>query len=517
MKTQKMLLVVTLVTVWVAGGCLFAQEATNSTAPATMEAPAPVVATPQVTAPEPVVAPATTNQSAAAIAAVPLGDGEVEISYNSAELPVVVRTLAGKAGLNLLIGEEVTGKVTVSLKGVSYEDAIRLIVESKGYAFIKDKTVIKVKSRDSLEAEPVQVQVFTLNYAKAEDVHKSLESTLTKQGKMQVDLRSNMLIVTDTPSNLSKIGSIIQTLDAQTPQVMIEAKFVETTKNPRKDLGLNWGQTLLKHELTAGSSKITSADKGQPVSGFQWAQSAPYGVLSPTLALLDAGTFKVLVSYLSQDTDTELLASPRVVTTDNGKAKIAISTQVPIPNFAYSEAKAAFIVQGFSYKDIGIILNVVPHINKNEFITLEVAPETSDFNPKKDANFQGISIPAVDTRSAQTTVLIKSGNTLAIGGLTRTATADEYTKVPLLGDIPGVGALFRSKSLSKERRDLLIFVTPTIIGPDGQTGYESFVDGFPKEELYTNDKWLPKDNAKQRGLFQKDKNARQPAQNFQSR
>jgi len=491
-------------------GWLPAQEPAAAPPP---PATPPVTETATAAAPAEAVAPATEQTSG--------------ISFIDADLQNVVRTLAMKAGLNLIVGEEVTGKVTVNLKDVSYEEAMRLIVESKGYAFIKEKMkdsekfVIKIKSRDALEAEPVQVQVFSLNYAKAEDVKKSLESALTKQGKMQVDTRSNTVIVTDTPSNLAKVEMIIKSLDTQTPQVMIEAKFVETTKNPKKDLGLNWGGTLLDHQFVAGSSKVVSGDNGQPISGFQWEQSATsvgYSLWHPAQALLDAGTVKVLFSYLSQDVDTELLASPRVVTTDNGKAKISISTQVPIPEFTYSETKGAFQVSGFTYKDIGIILNVTPHINKDNYVTLEVSPETSDRNKDSDATFQSISIPAVDTRVAQTTVLIKSGNTLAIGGLMRTRSLDKYTKVPVLGDIPGLGVLFRSKSLSKETRNLLIFVTPTIVGPEGQTGFEQYYGGFPKEEAYTNDKWLPKDNAKPRDPFKKtDEPKKQPTQNFQKR
>ena len=207
---------------------------------------------------------------------------------------------------------------------------------------------------------------------------------------------------------------------------------------------------------------------------------------------------------MSQDQDTELLASPRVVTTDNGKAKLSIAKQVPIPNFTFSEQTASLQISGFTYKDIGIILNVTPRINKNEYVTLEVSPEASSQTgnqPLTSGQGNTVNIPIVSTRQATTTVLIKSGHTLAIGGLMQTDVDDSYTKVPLLGDIPGVGRLFRSKSLSKTKRDLLIFLTPTIIAPDAKTGLEANYNGFPAEEVYANDKWMPKDNAKPRQLL----------------
>jgi type II secretory pathway component GspD/PulD (secretin) len=197
-----------------------------------------------------------------------------------------------------------------------------------------------------------------------------------------------------------------------------------------------------------------------------------------------------------------------VVTTDNGKAKISISQQFPIPSYAYSEAQAQFLISGFEYKDIGIVLNVTPRINKNQFITLEVTPEVSDSDKTTPLAGAGASanIPIINTRLATTTVLIKSGNTLAIGGLTGVTTKENMTKVPLLGDIPGLGVLFRSKSLEKKKRELLIFLTPTIVDPETPaTGYEKYINGFPAEDAYTDDKWLPKDNARPRDLLKKSK------------
>ena len=490
MKTLRILIVCALN--WLAlSSLVFGGEvAVPVAAPSAVQPAASVVAS----APATITAPASE----------PATDESIEISYIEADIQNVLRTLAVKAGVNLILGEEVAGKVTVNLKGVTYEDAMRLIAESKGYAYAKDKNVIRVKSRESLETEPVELRVCTLNYAKAEDVKKTLDPVLTKQGKIQVDVRSNTLVLSDTPANLSKLVPLIQSLDTQTPQVMIEAKFVETTKNPRKDLGINWSDTLLRHELVAGSTTVVDPNTGKPISGFQWTKPLgnPSGPWMPSTALLDGGQVKLVFSYLSQDADTELLANPRVVTTDNGKASISIATQYPIPNFAFSEQTASLQINGFEYKDIGIILNVLPRINKDDFITLEVTPTASSSTESATLESGGgssVQIPIINTRTATTTVLIKSGNTLAIGGLMRQDVADNYTKVPLMGDVPLLGPLFRSKSLNKTKRDLLIFLTPTIVRADSQTtGYEKYVNGFPNKEVYTNDKWMPKDSAKPR-------------------
>ncbi len=471
----------------------------------------------------------TTNAPVAAATA-PVPDEPIEIGYIEADIQNVLRTLATKADINLILGDEVTGKVTVNLKGVSYEGAMQLIAESKGYAFVKDKNIVKVKSKESLDTEAVELRVYTLNYAKAEDIKKTVDGVLTKQGKIEIDTRSNTLVLSDTPSNLSKIIPLIQSLDTQTPQVLIEAKFVETTKNPQKDLGINWSNTLLGHQVIVGGSAVAPTAgtppvipvnaQNQPIGGLQWAKGPNGSLVTPWsagAALLDVGQANFVFSYLSQDTDTELLANPRVVTTDNIKARISIATQFPIPNFAFSEQTASLQINGFEYKDIGIILSVLPRINKDDFVTLEVAPEASSSTENATLQSGGgsaVQIPIINTRTATTTVLIKSGNTLAIGGLMRTDVSDGYTKVPLMGDAPLIGSFFRSKSLNKTKRDLLIFLTPTIVRGDSQkTGYEKYVNGFPNKEVYTNDKWMPKDNAKARNLIGKPSSPA-PDQNF---
>lgn len=474
-------------------------------------------------------APETVEPAAMQATAEPPQDDRIVLEYIEADIQNVLRTLAAKAGINLILGDEVIGKVTVHLESVPYDEALRLIAESKGYAYIKDKSVVKIKSRESLDTEPVEIRSVTLNYAKADDVKRTIEPVLSKQGKIQVDSRSNTLVISDTPSILAKLDSLITTLDTQTPQVMIEAKFVETTKNPKKDLGINWSSTLLNHDVTAGSTVGTpDATTGKPAGGFQLTKNLAGGPWIPSTALLDAGQAKIVFSYLNRDADTELLANPRVVTTDNSRARISIATQFPIPNFTFSEQTASLQISGFEYKDIGIILNVLPRINKNSFVTLEVAPEASSSTENARLQSGGqteVLIPIINTRTATTTVLIKSGHTLAIGGLMRQDVSDSYTKVPIMGDVPLIGRLFRSKSLDKSKRDLLIFLTPTIVGPEEQTGYEKYHAGIPQEEVYTTDKWMPKDNAKPRplGKVLSDavspgaRSSKSPAQNFEAK
>ena len=513
MKTRRLLTIclcgALLGTIAYAGGPVPSNAIQVVTAPVAVAVPTNVVVTP------PATATVTTAPQ-------PLVDEPIEIGYIEADIQNVLRTLAAKAGVNLILGDEVTGKVTVNLKGISYEQAMQLIAESKGYAYVNDNNVVKIKSRESLDVEPIELRVYTLAYAKAEDVKKTLDPVLTKQGKIVVDPRSNTLVLSDTPSCLSKLMPLIKALDTETPQVLIEAKFIETIKNPQKNLGIDWSGTLLGHQLSAAGFVPAPGTSGtQPTSfatdptgtglsgngnltGFTMIKSLNGGGWSAPYALLNPGNAAIVFNYLSQDTDSQLLANPRVVATDNVKTKISIAEQYPIPNFAFSEQTASLQISGFDYKDIGIILTVTPRVNRNDYVTLDVQPEASSSTQNATLQSGGgnsVSIPIINTRTAQTTVLIKSGNTLAIGGLMRIDVSDNYSKVPLMGDAPLLGPLFRSKSLSKTKTDLLIFLTPTIVHPDQQTGYEKYAHGLPNEQVFTNDKWMPKDNAEPRSLF----------------
>jgi len=460
---------------------------------------------------------------------------EGQYNFADVEISLALSTLARRAGVSLIVGDNVIGKVTVYLENISPKDAMRLIAESKGYVFQEEKNIIEIRTKEAAENVPLEVRVVTLKYAKAEDIGKVLNDVKSTRGKVQVDSRSNALVISDTPPNLEKILPVVEALDTQTPQVMIEAKFVETQKNPKKDLGINWSGTLSSHPISFGGKSVSSGDGGG--GGSSSATTGPFTMgpaagmigswLGSSVAVLDVGELKVVLSYLNSDKDTELLANPRVVTTDNGKANIKITQQYPIPQFTFSEQTASFQLNGFQYKDIGITLQVTPRINRDNFVTLEVAPEVSDSSKSKTfvSESATFDIPIVETRNVTTTVLIKSGNTLAMGGLIREDNTESYTKVPVMGDIPVLGPLFRSKSLEKIKRNLLIFLTPTVLKADVEnpTGLEKFYNGLPSEEVYTNDKWMPKDNAKPRNLMKngdtkrttEDKaSSKAPSQNF---
>ena len=414
------------------------------------------------------------------------------IEYRDTALPVALRALASKAGVSLILDESVTGNVTVHLEDIGYTNALKLIAESKGFAYVEDrnyKNLVKIQSKGAQAAEPAEVRVAVLRYSKAEDLSKVLTPLLTAQGKILVDPRVNTLILSDVPSNVAKLQTMIEALDTQTPQVQIEAKFVEHTRNPKKDLGVNWSTALLDHTLgTANGS-----------SSFNFSKSLAGGPWTMPTMILDAGQAQVTFSFLSQDGDTELLANPRIVTANNSAARIAILEKIPIPSYQYNQTTGQLQINGLDTKEIGITLTVTPRINSDDFITMEVSTNAAS-SQNGSVPINSVNIPIVDTREAQTTVLIKSGHTLAIGGMMRQDVKDNYTKVPLLGSIPGLGVLFRSRSLSTLKRDLYIFLTPTIIRLADQIPANKAVTNPPFEPVYTNDRWMPHDTARPSNL-----------------
>lgn len=430
------------------------------------------------------------------------------LSFENADLRVVLQALAKQAGMSLIIPEDVKGTVTARLVDIPIDKAMKTILESKGYSLVELDGVYQVKSRDAISQEPTTTQVYQFTNANAKEAKPTVDKLLTKNGNAQLDERSNSLIITDVPSNLAKVMPIIQTLDSATPQVLIETKLMEMTRNPQEAVGVNW-QSLASYQVSLASpnAAVTGSGSDNTSSGRLMAgitrSGAPGdigvngmrdfrrgGVLTPIgyvgataavpypfAAVLDAPAFSATLSFLMQDSDTELLGSPKVITADNKEAKIRIATQEPIPNFTFNQQTASFVISGFEFKDVGNVLTVTPHVNKEKFITMDVEPQVSTAltgsNGRSFALPGGsVNIPLISVRTLNSRVMVKSGHTLALGGLLESNATRSFTKVPYLGDLPVIGDIFRSHNYSKTKRNLLVFITPTIINPGEGSGYE---------------------------------------------
>lgn len=399
--------------------------------------------------------------------------GNVSIDFRDADIQNVLRILSYKSGVNIVTGPEVTGLVTIKLKDVPWKRALEVILETYGYGYEQKDNIITITTIESLkkrredasilaEQEPLITQTFILNYAKAADVIASLDKIKTARGTINFDERTNTLIVRDLSRNMDLILEVIKQLDRTTPQVLIEAKVVETTLDNAERLGIEWttqasisgAKRALSFPFTTHSANKYLKDNDMPAAD---ATDFSYGTLN-------FQQLQAVLELLRNRTDTNILSNPRIVTLNNKPAKIVVGKEYPFPNYTYNDQQARYQVSGWEYKDIGVIFDVTPHVNHAGYVTLELRPQVTDI--LGFVTVENASVPQLSKEEAKTSVMIKDGETLVIAGLIKDQVTDTKKKVPFLGDIPLVGLLFQKSEKTVVKQDLLIFVTPHIINND---------------------------------------------------
>lgn len=427
--------------------------------------------------------------------------GNVTLDFKDADINNVLRILSYKSGINIVAGKDVTGPVTIRLTDVPWEKALDVILRTYGYTYEREGNIIRVTTTENLENEELITEVFSLNYADAQNIPAAIQEMLSDRGKVKYDERTNIVIVTDIPTSVYKIRKVIDQLDAQTKQVVIETKIVETTLGNSEKFGIEWQMkvvakgakiptTLPFHRILddEGQSylpspkppetEITYDEWGnelvtQEVSDFPTATegvpSFPYtGVDNFIFGTLDFSQFQAVLEVLNSRGDTNIVSNPKIVVLDNQEAVITVGQTLNIPTYERNMQTGSMEITGYCEKELGILLRVTPHVNKESFITLVLKPELSSLLRYDQLTAQ-VQVPVFSTRKADTQLIIKDGQTIAIGGLISERDVDKVTKVPLLGDIPIIGWPFMKTEKVKEKTDLLFFVTVNIIDPETGT------------------------------------------------
>jgi type IV pilus assembly protein PilQ len=509
-------------------GALFAQNSVSPGSPAAIPAPIepPVQVPPPVTtaALSPVESSVTvTQQLPVAGEAAPLALPATATRLNDFQgdpIDLVLRTLARQAKMNIVVTDAVTttgGTVNMRIEDKTPKEAIQIIVESKGLILDEGAGgVYYIKTQAEKQKEPTESGSFTMSYAQAKDVVPLLLTQLQSAVPPQFDQRTNTIFYRENRSNLDRIRLFLDSIDRPTQQVMIEARLVEVTANPKQSYGINWagvvGSSTTPQTIKYGGSVAspTGVDQNFPVpnNGSVSSANTPLGAvnfnpqtgsikpadfllgalggtnalsaLGGQFAILSAPAMSLTLRLLNEDGDAQFLANPRVVTANNLEAKIKITRSQPVPQLNFNEQTAQAVFSGFQDKEFGNTLTVTPSINKDDFISMLVKPEIS--NKVGDAVFvfggATVSSPVIDKRELNSNVVIKSGDTLAIGGLLQDEQTKQRTKVPVLGDIPVLGYLFQEKRTERTKRNLLVFVTPTVIKQGYGTGLEDQVSGL---------------------------------------
>ncbi len=404
--------------------------------------------------------------------------GTISLDFHEADIRNVLRIFAEKSGVNVVAGDEVQGKVTIRLLNVPWEQALNILLKTYGLTYERDGNVIRVTTFEQMNQEELETGVFVLNYAKAADVVKSLADVLTERGTVREDARTNMLVVRDIPTNLYRVRQVVERLDRRTPQVAIDTKIVEITLDRDENLGIDWTIKVTAKGIirpttlpfrrdaalgTFGRALPPIATSNTDFPAGSAAGKLPFAVKGDfTFGTLDFSSLQAILEILKTRTDTSIVSNPRITTLNNQEAIIHVGEIFNVPTFERNSDTGTFEVTGFEERDIGINLRVTPHVNEAGEIVVDLHPEVTDFSGF-DSFGGDLKAPRFDTREAQTQVRVGSGQTVAIGGLVKDKFIDVEKKVPLLGDVPFLGALFRKTEQAKNKTDLIFFITVTLL------------------------------------------------------
>ena len=450
------------------------EKPADPSAPAPAPAPAPEKpAEPADPAPEKAVDSAQPAQAAPAPLEALAGPDGTEvvplIVIDDVPLTDAIRNLARQSGLNFQFDPRVTsaqvgadGKtvpppnVSFRWESVSARDALLALLENYNLQLVRDPLshISRITLKDPKAEEPLISKILQLRYADPTNLVTILKPNLSPRSQVLPDLRTAQLIISTTAREWEGVSNIVASLDTPTKQVLIESRMLETAKNPTSIRGIDWTGTLSAQKLTfgngAGGNMLLDTAKG----------------FNPATAFLNADGVSAVLSFLNQESDTEVVATPRAVTMDNQTATLQVTKAYPIFNVSPGTANTPSTAT-ITYTNIGVILQVTPRITANNFISLRVIPEVSNIDSidtqKGGAGGALFSANVYAIRRAETKVVIPSGNTLVMGGLISDTSSRVSSKVPILGDTPGIGTLFRHKTSVKNKQNLIIFITPTVV------------------------------------------------------
>ena len=404
----------------------------------------------------------------------PTDDADPELGTNE-QVPLIViddvpltdaiRNLARQSGLNFQFDPRITATnqpaISIRFENVTPQEALDAVLVNHDLKLDRDprSPIARVTYREPGAEEPLVSRIIQLKYSDPTNLIQIVRSTLSPRSQVMADTRTSQLIVTTTERELSAMTNLINNLDLPTRQVVIEAKLIETSHAPSTIKGINWAGTFQGQQFQIGNNLN---DAGLLELPRVLADSA--NGFTPGTAFLDADGVSAVFSFFNTDTDSEVIATPRAVTLDNQTATLSVTRAFPIfqitPGSANSPAGAQV-----TYTNLGTILFVTPRIAADDTISLRVVPEVSNIDSKDEQTINGaLNVANVYAiRRMEANVMIPSGNTLVMGGLTSDSETKSYTKVPILGDVPGLGWFFRTKGKDRTKANLIIFVTPTIV------------------------------------------------------
>ena len=434
------------------------------------------------TAMEPEEAPVSPELAGSKCADFLSGKENVNFDFQDQDIVPILRLFADISGCNLFIHPDVKGKATMKFRDVPWTQALDTILKTFSLNKSVEGNIIRIAPNSvfakeseekarvmeaQVKAEPLETKIYNISYADVGVVENAIKSSklLTSRGSISVDKRTSTMLIKDVASVFPEVENILATLDKPTPQVLIEARIVEVNTNSERDLGIQWGINFQSPNTLASAGGLNGvplvstgpftgknylvdfpATSAGPLSGSGFA----FGIINPQHTVgLD-----MQLSAIETMGNLKVISNPKILTVDNGKAKILQGKSVPVRKLTTEGTVST------EFKDVTLELNVTPHITPDKSISMSIEIKKEDLDPTVPS-VEGV--PGTDKKEANTNVIIKDGETIVIGGMYKVTTNDSESGVPGLMRIPILGWLFKSNSVSTTTNELLIFITPRIL------------------------------------------------------
>ena len=383
----------------------------------------------------------------------------VSVDFRETPIDDVLRMLAKQADVDIVKSPAVIGNVTATLTDVPLAEALDNILAAHGYGYIATENMIRIVPRkDIIDIKEKFVnKIYRINYADVKQVEGALKKFISKDGSLSANLGTSNIIVTDAESKIAAIDAFIKEIDRITPQILVEARIYDVTHRDTLDLGVEWqagSQTTILDPLGSNPSGNTNPYSTGTFSALTDETSTGTGTLR--LGFLNSSTdIDIRLKAEAQNINAKLLANPRILVLDNEDAKFDIVREIP---YTETSTTGNTATQTVKFKNVGVALTVRPHLTREGMLRLELVPE---FGVLVGTSSTGA--PTVDTRKVQTIVLVKDGQTVVLGGLRKKDVTQQTNKIPLLGDLPWVGAAFRFEGEDTTTSEIIVFITPRII------------------------------------------------------
>lgn len=417
---------------------------------------------------------------------------KINIELVDTDILRVFDIIAEQSNLNIVVSEDVKGKITLKLRDIPWDQALMVVLQSKQLGYVKSGNILRIaplkkieqesrEARKVIEAQmklqPLKVRIFPISYAVADDVVGQVQDFLTEgRGKVKADKRTNSVVVTDVPEVLEKVDKLVKALDTETPQVLMEAKFVEASEDFTKDINLNINNSSRTSDANNQVNFI-----GSDPSATSGGTDFNAGFFLTFNSVFSVGSLTAKLDLYEKKNLARVISSPRVVGLNNEEAKITQVNQVlDKSKVAEGTDGATTITVTFVPKDVKTELSIKPQITAEGSILMDIQVQR-DVAGAQESD-EGVTARPISTRSAKTKVLVPNGDTVVIGGVYTFDNSKIKTRMPYLSDVPILGTLFKDERSGYTKSELMIFVTPRVLNIDKAFNKGTILSGGDKDK-----------------------------------